>query len=316
MQFEDIGMATITAALVAELRAKSGAGMMDCKKALEANDGDIETSADWLRKKGLAAAAKKAGRVAADGLVGVAVKGNAGAVVEVNAETDFVARNENFQNFAKTVAGLALDVKGDIAALEALAYPGGEGRSVKEQLAQLISTIGENMELRRTAFVGVDKGIVANYIHNSISDGLGKIGVLVGLQSEADAAQLQALGKQLAMHVAATNPLSLNIEALDPEVTARERDIMLSKAEASGKPKDIIEKMVDGQMRKFYQETVLLEQISVLDGETKISKLIEQAAKTAGKPITLTAYVCYKLGEGKEKKEEDFAAEVAAAMGN
>lgn len=308
-------MATITAALVAELRAKSGAGMMDCKKALDANDGDIEAASDWLRKKGLSAAAKKAGRVAADGLIGVSVKGNIGALVEVNAETDFVARNDQFQAFVKAVSDLALETKGNIGALEVIQYP-GEGKPVKEQLTHLVATIGENMELRRTATISVNKGLVASYVHNAISAGLGKIGVLVGLESEADAAVLEGLGKQLAMHIAAASPQALRIEDLDAAFKARERDIMMSKAEASGKPADIIEKMVDGQMRKLYQETVLLEQISVLDGETKISKLIEQAAKQAGKPIELTGYVCYKLGEGKEKKTEDFAAEVAAVAGH
>lgn len=308
-------MATITAALVAQLREKSGAPMMDCKKALEANDGNVEASVDWLRKKGLSAAAKKAGRVAADGLIGVSVQGNVGALVEVNAETDFVARNDQFQKFAKTVAELGVAAKGDLTALEAAAFP-GEGRSVKEQLIHLVATIGENMELRRTVSVSVDKGIVASYVHNAIGDGLGKIGVLVGLQSEADPAALAGLGKQLAMHIAAANPQALRVEDLDQAIKDRERDIMLSKAQSSGKPADIIEKMIDGQMRKFYQETVLLEQVSVIDGETKISKQIEQAAKSAGKPIELTAFVCYKLGEGKEKKEEDFAAEVAAIAGN
>jgi elongation factor Ts len=308
-------MATVTAALVAELRAKSGAGMMDCKKALDETNGDIEAASDWLRKKGLSAAAKKAGRVAADGLIGVSVKGNSGAIVEVNAETDFVARNDQFQGFVRAVSDLALAAKGDMAALEAAAFP-GESRSVKDQLTHLVATIGENMELRRTASISVEKGQVASYIHNSISAGMGKIGVLVALSSEADKAILEGLGKQLAMHIAAASPQALKIADVDPALVARERDIMISKAQASGKPADIIEKMVDGQMRKFYSEVVLLEQVSVLDGETKISKLIEQTAKEAGKPIELTAYVCYKLGEGKEKKVEDFAAEVAAVAGN
>ncbi len=307
-------MAKITAALVSELRQKSGAGMMDCKKALDENDGDLEAAQDWLRKKGLSAAAKKSGRVAAEGLVSVSVDGNVGAILEVNSETDFVARNEKFQAFVKTLSGLLLKDKGDLASLAVTAYP-GESRTVQEQLTHLVATIGENMGLRRSAILSVEQGTVASYTHNAVAEGMGKIGVLVALQSEADASVLDNLGKQIAMHVAATNPQSLKIEDLDPALVERERDVLKSQAEASGKTPEIIEKMMIGRMRKFYEEVVLLEQISVIDGETKVGKLIEQTAREAGKPIEMTGFMRFALGEGIEKKEEDFAAEVAAAAG-
>ncbi|HEX3498452.1 MAG TPA: translation elongation factor Ts [Stellaceae bacterium] len=306
-------MAEITASLVKELREKTGAGMMDCKRALGETQGDIEGAVDWLRKKGLAAAAKKAGRIAAEGLVGVATAGNAGAVVEVNSETDFVARNEAFQNFVRQVADLAL-AKGDLDSVTAAAFP-GTGRSVAEELTHLVATIGENMSLRRIRRLEVGKGVVVSYVHNALVAGLGKIGVLVALESAADAARLSALGKQLAMHVAAANPQFLTIADVDAASLDRERDILREQAKASGKPDAIIDKMVEGRLRKYYEEVVLLEQIFVVDGETRIAKVVEAAAKEAGAPIKIGAFARFALGEGIEKEQSDFAAEVAAQLG-
>lgn len=308
-------MAEITAALVKDLREKSGAGMMDCKKALLEVGGDIEAAIDWLRKKGLASAAKKAGRVAAEGLVGATVSGTAGALVEINAETDFVARNDLFQALVEETTGLALQAAGDIDILASTAFPGGEGRTVGEQVTHLIAKIGENMSLRRTAVVSVDKGVVASYIHTAVRPGLGKIGVLVGLASDGDTTKLEALAKQIAMHVAAANPQALAITDVSPEVVEREKAIFADQARASGKPENIIEKMVEGRLRKFYEEAVLLEQVFVMDGETKIAKLLENSAKDIGAPVTLVGFVRYQLGEGIEKETSDFAAEVAAAAG-
>ncbi len=305
-------MAAITAALVKELREKSGAGMMDCKKALAETDGDIEAAVDWLRKKGLAAAAKKAGRVAAEGLVGVSVTDKAAAVVEVNSETDFVARNEIFQTYVAKVAGLALDAA-DVEALGALPY-GEAGRNVQEQLTEMVGTIGENMRLRRCAALKVSNGVVAAYVHAQVAPNLGKIGVLVALESTGDVAALEGLGKQIAMHVAAANPLFLDVSSVDADALARERDVLSEQARASGKPEAIIEKMVDGRIRKYYEETVLLEQLFVIDGETKITKVLADAEKTVGAPVKLTGFVRMALGEGIEKEESDFAAEVAAAV--
>ncbi|SMF70589.1 translation elongation factor Ts (EF-Ts) [Tistlia consotensis] len=307
-------MAEITAALVKELRDKTGAGMMDCKKALSESAGEIEAAVDWLRKKGLAAAAKKAGRTAAEGLVGIAVAGGRGAVVEVNAETDFVARNEQFQGFVSTVTGLALGTDGDVETLKQAAYP-ETGRTVGEELTQLIATIGENMALRRAALVVAEPGVVAGYVHNQTAEGLGKIGVLVGLKSEGDADKLAALGKQLAMHVAAANPLALDRAGVDASALDRERDVLADQARASGKPEEIIAKMVEGRLRKFYEENCLIEQTFVIDGETKISKVLENAAKEIGAPVALVGFQRFQLGEGIEKEESDFAAEVAAARG-
>lgn len=307
-------MAEITAALVKELRDKTGAGMMDCKKALVENSGDMDASVDWLRTKGLAAAQKKSGRTAADGLVGVATSGTAGAVVEVNAETDFVARNEAFQGFVRTAAELALANDGNLETVVSTGYP-GESRTVSEQLTHLIATIGENMSMRRAAAVSVEQGHVASYMHNAAADGLGKIGVLVALESEADSAVLESLGKQLAMHVAAAAPQALTVAELDPAAVERERAVQIEQAKESGKPMEIIEKMIEGRMRKFYKDVVLLEQTSVIDGETQVGKWIEAEAKKAGKPIKLVAFVRYALGEGIEKEASDFAAEVAAAVG-
>ncbi len=307
-------MAEITAAMVKDLRDRSGAGMMDCKKALNETSGDFEAAIDWLRTKGLAAAAKKSGRVAAEGLVGVAVQGTKGAAVEVNSETDFVAKNDQFQAFVRTVTKLAIETGENVDALLAAAYPGGEG-NVGETLTNNIATIGENQSVRRAAVVSVDQGLIASYVHNATAEGLGKIGVLVALESAAPADQLAPLGKQLAMHIAAANPLALSEADLDPAVVERERAIAREKAASSGKPADIIEKMIEGGIRKFGQENTLLGQIFVIDGKTKVSDVIAQAAKAAGSPITLKRYVRFQLGEGIEKAQSDFAAEVAAAAG-
>jgi elongation factor Ts len=304
-------MAAITAALVKELRDSTGAGMMDCKKALTETDGDVEAAVDWLRKAGLAAAAKKAGRVASEGLVAVATEGNAGAVVEVNSETDFVARNDQFQAFVGDVAKIALGVGGDMDAVNDASMANGD--SVSESIKNLIATIGENMGLRRTAGLSVEKGVVASYVHNATAPGLGKIGVLVGLESDGDAAKLEAFGRQLAMHVAAAAPQWASTDEVDTEALDRERQILSEQAKASGKPDEIVAKMVEGRLRKFYEEVVLTEQVFVIDGETKVSKAVEAAAKDAGAPIKVTGFVRFVLGEGVEKKEEDFAAEVAAA---
>ncbi len=307
-------MAEITAALVKELREKTGAGMMDCKRALGETQGDLEGAVDWLRKKGLAAAAKKAGRVAAEGLVGVATGGRAGAIVEVNSETDFVARNEAFQDYVRTVAR-TLHEKGDLEAAKAAPYPGA-GRNVAEQLTHLVATVGENMNLRRGVRLEVKQGLVVSYVHNALAEGLGKIGVLVALESAAAEPALTALGKQLAMHVAAANPLFLDIASVDTASLDRERDVLREQAKASGKPDNIIEKMVEGRIRKYYEEVVLLEQISVIDQETKIAKVVEAAGKAAGAPIRLAGFVRFALGEGIEKEQSDFAAEVAAQLGH
>ena len=307
-------MAQIPASLVKELREKTGAGMMDCKKALTETDGDVEGAVDWLRKKGLAAAAKKAGRVASEGLVGFSVAGTTGAVVEVNSETDFVARNDDFQAFVETVAGLSVDAGGDLEKLKGMSFPGGD-KTAEQTLTDLIGSIGENMNLRRAAAVTVEQGIVGSYMHNAAKAGLGKIGVLVGLQSTADGAKLEALGKQLAMHVAASNPQAVSRDDVDPATLERERGILADQARASGKPENIVEKMVEGRLRKFFEEICLLEQIWVLDNESKVADVVEAAAKEAGAPIAVKGFVRFALGEGIEKKEEDFAAEVAATRG-
>ena len=306
-------MAEITAASVKELRERTGAGMMDCKKALAENNGEMEASVDWLRAKGLAAAAKKAGRTAAEGLVGVAVEGTKGAVVEVNSETDFVAKNEQFQDFVREVSKLALAANGDIDALKAAQYPGAG--TVEEKLTDNIATIGENQSLRRTKLLEVGEGVVVSYVHNAATAGMGKIGVLVALESAANADTLNALGKQLAMHIAAANPLALNAEGLDADMLARERAIAIEKANESGKPANIVEKMVDGTMAKFAKENALLSQLFVMDGKTPVADVVAAAGKDAGSPIALKDYVRFQLGEGIEKEESDFAAEVAAAAG-
>ena len=305
-------MAEITAALVKELRDKTGAGMMDCKKALNENDGDLEASVDWLRTQGLAAAAKKSGRTASEGLVGIAIDGGKGAIVEINAETDFVARNEEFQDFVENVTSLALGGDGSLDGLKDSAYEGG-AESVAETLTNMIATIGENMDLRRSASLKVANGVVSSYMHNALKPGLGKIGVLVALESNGDAGQLEALGKQLAMHVAAANPHVISRGDVDAGDLEREKTILAEQARETGKPDDIIEKMVEGRLRKYYEEVCLLEQTYVIDGETKVGKAIEAAGKEIGAPVELRGFVRFALGEGVEKKEEDFAAEVAAA---
>jgi len=307
-------MADITAGMVKDLRDKTGAGMMDCKKALAETAGDMEAAIDWLRAKGLASAAKKAGRTAAEGLVGVAVSGTKGAAVEVNSETDFVAKNEIFQGFVSTVTGLALANGVDAAALANLPYPDSE-TSVAEKLTANIATIGEQQALRRTAILEVSQGVVAAYVHNAVVPGLGRIGVLVGLESAADAAVLEPLAKQIAMHVAAASPLALDEAGLDPALIERERAIAREKAAGSGKPADIIEKMIEGGVRKFAQESALITQLFVIDGKTKVGDVVAAAAKAAGTAITLKGFVRMQLGEGIEKQQSDFAAEVAAAAG-
>jgi len=307
-------MAEITAALVKTLREMTGAGMMDCKKALIETGGDIESAKDWLRKKGLAAAAKKAGRVAAQGLIGVVAEAGRGAMIEVNSETDFVGRNEKFQAFVTEVAKLSLDARSDLETLKATDYP-GTGRSVAEELTQLIAVIGENLSLRRTAMLSVDTGVVGAYVHSQTAPGLGKIGVLVALESSGDKDKLAALGKQLAMHVAAAPPLAIDKDGVDSSTLARERDVLAEQARASGKPEEIIEKMVDGRLKKFYEEVCLLEQTFVIDGERKVRKVLEDTAAELGTEVRVTAFERYQLGEGIEKKETDFAAEVAAQVG-
>jgi elongation factor Ts len=307
-------MAEITASLVKELREKTGAGMMDCKKALNEVAGDLEKAVDWLRTKGLSAAAKKAGRVAAEGLVGIAASGTRGAVVEVNAETDFVGRNEQFQKFVAQVAKAALDNGGDLAKVAASPYP-GTGRDVQGELTNLIATIGENMSLRRAASISVSDGVVVAYTHNAVAPDLGKIGVLVALESAGDKEKLAPLAKQLAMHVAHSNPQSLTVADLDKAVVERERAVLAEKAGQSGKAADIITKMVEGGLRKFHQEVVLLEQAFIMsEGKTKVSKVVEDAAKQVGGPVRIAGYLRFQLGEGIEKKSEDFAAEVAAQL--
>jgi elongation factor Ts len=288
--------------------------MMDCKAALSATDGDIESALDWLRKKGLAAAAKKSGRVAAEGLVGVSSGPREGAVVEVNAETDFVARNEQFQEFVGTVAHASLTSSADMESLKQMPYP--SGRSVAEELTHLIATIGENMTLRRAAKLAVNEGVVATYIHNALAPDLGRIGVLVALESPGDPEKLSALGRRIAMHVAAAKPDALTIADVDPAALERERAILVDQAKASGKPEAIIGKMVEGRLRKYYEEVVLLEQIYVVDGESKVSKIVEDAAKDVGAPVALTGFVRFALGEGIDKgPADDFATEVAKMAG-
>jgi elongation factor Ts len=299
-------MAEITAALVKELREKTGAGMMDCKRALGETSGDLEAAVDWLRKKGLAAAAKKAGRVAAEGLVGVATRGAVGAVVEVNSETDFVARNDIFQHFVRAVTELALETGDDVAKLAGAAFP-GTGRSVGEELTHMIATIGENMALRRVRRLAVSEGGVHAYVHNALAPGLGKIGVLVALESRADAAKLGPVAKQLAMHVAAAKPDYLDIASVDGAALERERNVLREQARASGKPEAIIEKMVEGRLRKFYEEVVLLEQTYVIDGETRVTKVLDAAAKELGAPVRVAGFVRFALGEGIPKDQADAA---------
>ena len=305
-------MAEITAAAVKDLREKSGAGMMDCKKALSEAAGDMTAAMDWLRAKGLAAAAKKSSRTAAEGLIGVEVSGTKGAAVEVNSETDFVAKNEQFQTFVRDVTSVALELGDDMDTIKAAQL--GD-KTVAEILTNNIATIGENQNLRRAKRLEVTRGAVVPYIHNQAAPGLGKIGVLVALESDVDHEVLLPLGKQIAMHIAAAFPLALNEDGLDPEIVARERAIATEKAAESGKPADIVAKMVDGAIAKYRKENALVSQLLVMDGKTKISEVVANAAKAAGKSIELVDYVRFQLGEGIEKETSDFAAEVAAASG-
>ena len=303
-------MAEITATMVKELREKTGAGMMDAKKALMETKGDMEGAVDWLRKKGLSTAEKKSSRTAAEGLVAYAISGTKGALVEVNAETDFVSRNAEFQGYASKVATVALAKGGDVDMLAAASYEGS--RSVQQGLTDLIAKIGENMRLRRCAVLEVKQGAIVGYMHNALAPGLGKIGVLVALESTGKTDKLNELGKQIAMHVAAAFPKFLDSSSVDTSALEREKNFLRDQAKQSGKPAEIIEKMLEGRIRKFYEEVCLLEQVSVIDGETRISKMLENAAKEAGVPIKLTGFLRFQLGEGIEKEQKDFASEVAA----
>ena len=304
----------LSASMVKELREKSGAGMMDCKKALQETDGIMEEAVDWLRKNGLSAVAKKSGRVAAEGLIGVTVKESSGAIIEINSETDFVARNEIFQGFVRTCSELAIDNNNDVNFLKQLAYP-NSGRTVEEELTNNIATIGENMNIRRIETLKISNGVVISYVHNSVKEGLGRLGVLVSIKTDVKSDKLLAVGKQIAMNIAATSPQSLNIEELDEEIVEREKQILIDQALASGKPKDIAEKMVIGRMQKFYQDVVLNEQTFVIDGETKIKDVIIKLGKDINSKVELTAFKRLTLGEGIEVADIDFAAEVAATAG-
>ena len=303
-------MVEVTAALVKDLRQRTGAGMMDCKRALIETGGDVESAIDWLRKKGLAAAAKKGGRVTADGLVGVRVEAGRAALVEVNSETDFVSRNPEFQAFVATVAQLALEADGDLEALKASSYPGA-GRTLEEQLTHLIATMGENMNLRRAAVLAVEPGVIGAYIHNALSPAVGKIGVMVAVQSNAAAKDLEPVAKQIAMHIAAASPAFVSREDVDTRLLERERAVLAEQARATGKPEAIIEKMVEGRLRRYYEEVCLLEQTFVIDGESKIADVLDRLAKETGRPVKVTAFQQFVLGEGLEKREENFAEEVA-----
>ena len=306
-------MANITASMVKDLRDKTGAGMMDCKNALNETAGDMEAAIDWLRKKGISKAAKKAGRAAAEGLVGVAVDGNTGVLLEVNAETDFVARNDEFKSFVKDASRLALQEGGDLEKL--LAAPMGSS-TVQHTLTEMVAKIGENMSVRRAAALSVDPGVVAAYVHNPASPELGKIGVLVALKSVGDKDRLSALAKQLAMHVAAASPLALTQAHMSKDVVDREYAIQKDLALQSGKPEAVVEKMMEGRMRKYYEETVLMQQTFVIDGETQIAKLVEKASKDLGTPVEIEGFVRFQVGEGIEKVEADFADEVAQMAGS
>lgn len=306
-------MTDISASAIKDLREKTGAGMLDCRKALTETGGNMEEAIDWLRKKGLSAAAKKSGRVAAEGLVAVAVEGIKGAIIELNAETDFVARNEQFQKLAGGIAEFAVRHSiGEVEELKQAKCP-KTGQSIAEQVTNAIATIGENISLRRAAILGVTHGAVASYIHNAASPGMGKIGILVGLESEGDVGKLEALGRQIAMHIAAARPEALSTADVNAANLERERAVFKEQAAASGKPENVIEKMVEGRIRKYYEEVVLLEQVFVVDGKTKVSEVVAQAAKDIGKPVKITGFIRFQLGEGIEKQESDFAAEVAKA---
>ena len=304
-------MTQITAQLVKELREKSGAGMMDCKKALTENAGDMEAAIDWLRAKGIAKADKKSGRTAAEGLIGIAGAGTSAVVVELNSETDFVARNEAFQDIVRGVAKVALTTDGTVEAISAATYP-ATGKTVADTITDAIATIGENMALRRSVLLSVEDGVVATYVHNAVTDGLGKLGVLVALKSTGNKDVLLTIGRQVAMHIAATAPLAIRAEEVDAAVAERERNVFIEQARESGKPEAIIEKMVDGRMRKFFEEVALLSQAFVINPDITVGAAILEAEKEAGAPIEVTGMARLLLGEGIEKEESDFAAEVAA----
>jgi elongation factor Ts len=303
----------ITAAMVKDLREKTGAGMMDCKSALVETNGDMEAAVDWLRTKGLVKAAGKAGRIAAEGVVAIASEGKRAAMVEVNSETDFVARNPDFQKLARGIAEAALSTNGTLDRILEAKLP--HGKMVETAVREAIASIGENITVRRAALINVKDGVVGSYIHAAVGPGLGKIGVLVGIESGGKSNGLETIGKQVAMHIAAANPLAIRVEELDPELVARERAIYAEQARASGKPESIVDKMVEGRMRKFHEEAVLLSQIFVLDTEKTVAKALESAEIGVGGAIGVTEFVCFRLGEGIEKKSTDFAAEVAAAAG-
>ncbi|MEI8296111.1 MAG: translation elongation factor Ts [Alphaproteobacteria bacterium] len=304
-------MSEISAAQVKDLREKTGAGMMDCKKALAESGGDLEAAIDWLRKKGLSAAANKSGRVVAEGLVGVATAGNVGAIVEINSETDFVSRNENFQTLVNQVVAIALATDCDTEKLKEAAFP-GEGGTVAGEVTRLVGVIGENMSLRRSVRMAVKQGVVASYIHSAMAPGLGRIGILVALESSADPVKLTEFGRKVAMHIAAAQPKALSIADVDPAMLERERAILLEQARASGRPEEVIAKMVEGRLRKYYEDVVLLEQTFVIDGKTKVADVLVETAKELGVPVEITEFVRFTLGEGVEKQETDFAAEVMA----
>ncbi|MGB3813972.1 MAG: translation elongation factor Ts [Shinella sp.] len=303
---------SVTAAMVKELREKTGAGMMDCKKALAETNGDMEAAIDWLRAKGIAKADKKSGRTAAEGLIGIASAGTKAVVVEVNSETDFVARNDAFQDIVRGIASVALGTDGSVEAVSAANYP-ATGKSVHDTITDAIATIGENMNLRRATQLSVEDGVVATYIHNSVADGLGKLGVLIALKSTGDKEALNAIGRQIAMHVAATNPLAIRAEEVDAAVAERERNVFIEQSRDSGKPESIIEKMVEGRMRKFFEEVALLSQAFVMNPDLTVGAAVKEAEKTVGAPIEVVGMARLLLGEGVEKEETDFAAEVAAA---
>ena len=306
-------MAQITAALVKQLRDKTGAGMMDCKKALTETEGELEAAVDWLRKSGLAQAARKAGRTAAEGLIGMATAPGRAAMVEINAETDFVARNADFQAVVREVANIALDCEGDLERLSAASYP-GTGRSVAEEITNLIATIGENIQLRRTVVLSTPSGVVGDYIHMPTSEGLGRLGVLVAVESDAPAESLERPAHELAMHIAASGPQAVSRDALDQTMVERERSVLAEQARTEGKPEKIIEKMIEGRLRKFFEEVVLLEQVWVIDGETRVKAVLESLAGTLDTPVAVSGFVRYQLGEGIERESKDFAAEVAAQL--
>ena len=304
----------LSASMVKELREKSGAGMMDCKKALVESNGNMEDAIDWLRKQGLSAVAKKSNRVAAEGLIGISISEVKGAIVEINSETDFVARNELFQNFVKNCSNLVLSNKSDINVLKKLPFPDSD-RTVDQELNNNIATIGENMNIRRVEYLEVSEGVVASYIHNKIAEDLGKLGVIVAIESQAKKSQLLDVGKQIAMHIAATSPKAINIDDLDNDLVKREKEVLIDQAMSTGKPKEIAEKMVQGRLQKFFQEVVLNEQVSVIDGETKIKDVIKKLSDDLGTEVKIKDFKILKLGEGIEVAENDFAAEVAATAG-